>query len=169
MATEVVAPKTAKSNPAILVVVLLVFGLVLGGFGLYRYTMGKESVSWPMVKGKITYSRAEPKKVKTGHEYRPSVKYAYTVDGTSYKGNRITASDVYQKTLSGAKDILKKYPTGGEVSVYYDPADPARALLETGMKKNVYVLLVAAAACFFFAAAIVVSELKKKGARAQGS
>ena len=156
------ASKNTKGNAAIMIVVLVVFGLVLGGFGLYRYNMGKESTHWPFVKGKITYSHAQAHKKKTGHEYLPSVKYTYTVNGRSYTGRRITASDEYQKTLSGAKDILKKYPVGGEVSVYYDPADADTSLLEVGIKKNVYILLGGAVPCILFAAAIVVSVVKKK-------
>lgn len=145
-----------------MIIVLLLFGLVLGGFGLNRYHMGKESQSWPAIRGKITYSHAQSRRVKNSYEYQPSVKYTYFVDKRSHTGKRITASDVYQKTLSGAKDILKKYPVGGEVSVYYDPADPGTSLLETGIKKNVYILLGGAALCFLFATAIIVSELKKQ-------
>ncbi|MBC2715123.1 MAG: DUF3592 domain-containing protein [Desulfobacteraceae bacterium] len=162
MTIEDAAPKSKKSDPAIMIVALLVFGIVFGGLGLYRYNMGKKSISWPAAKGKITYSHAASRRVENSYEYHPSVKYTYSVDRRSYTGKRITASDVYQKTLSGAKDILKKYPVGGEVSVYYDPADPGTSLLETGMKKNVYVLLGGAALCFLFATATIVSELKKK-------
>ncbi len=153
--------RNVKSNAMIMIVVLLVFGLVLGGFGLYRYNTGRESASWPSVKGKITYAHARPKKVKTGHEYLPSVKYTYTVNGRSYTGTRITASDLYQKTLGGAKDILRKYPVGGEVSIYYNPADQGNSLLEIGIVKNVYVLLGGALTCFLLAIAIIMSAIRK--------
>ncbi|MBN2040216.1 MAG: DUF3592 domain-containing protein [Spirochaetes bacterium] len=154
--------KSRKNNPAILVVALLVFGLILGGFGLYKYKTGKESVSWPSVKGKITYSRVEAGRNNKKQEYLPSVKYIYRVNKKLYTGNNITASDVYQKTRGSANTILKKYPVGGEVSVYYNPANPDNSVLETGMRRNVYIMLGAAAFCLFFAVVITVSELKKK-------
>ena len=151
-----------KGDAAILVSVLLVFALVLGGIGLYRFNTGRKSTSWPNLTGKIVYSRAQPHKVKVGHDYLPSVRYTYTLDGETYTGKGITASDVYQKTLSGAKDILRKYPVGAEVSVSYKPDDPTQSVLETGIRKNVYILLGGSALCLVFAAAIVVSRLKAK-------
>ena len=162
MTAEETIPKNTKGNAAILIIALLVFGLVFGGFGLRRYNIGKESGSWPTVKGKVTYSHVDSRRVKNNQEYMASVKYSYSVDGKSYTGSRVTASDVYQKTLGRANDIIKMYPVGGEVSVYYDPADSGTCLLETGIKKNVYLMLGGGLACFFFAGAIIVSELKKK-------
>ncbi|MCK4538713.1 MAG: DUF3592 domain-containing protein [Candidatus Krumholzibacteria bacterium] len=162
MTTEEAVPKNAKGNAAILIIALVIFGLVFGGFGLRRYNIGKESGNWPTVKGKVTYTHADSRRVNSKQEYQATVKYTYTVDGKSYTGKRITASDVYQKSLSGANDIIDKYPVGGEVSVYYDPADPGTALLDAGMKKNVYLMLGGGLACFFLAGAIIASELKKK-------
>ncbi len=155
----------AKSNAMIMLVILLIFGLVLGGVGVYRYKLGQKSADWPSVKGKITYSHAQPRKAKTGHEYMPTVKYNYIVNGTSYTGTRITSSDEYQKTLTGAEDILRDYPVGKDVSVYYDSSNPRVSLLETGIKRNVYVLLLGAAACFFFSFSIVTSMLKKRNSK----
>jgi len=163
MTTAPAVSKREGSNPAVLIAALLVFGLVLGGFGLYRYSMGRESGSWPAVKGKITYARPEPRKVKKGTYYHAGVRYTYTVKGRSYTGTRITASDEHQKTRGGAKDVLRKYPVGGQVSVYYNPDEPGMSLLETGMQKNVLVLLGGAAVCLFLAGAVTVSVLKKKG------
>ena len=162
MAREVAVPKSKKSSPVTMVVILLVFGLIFGGFGYYKYNMGKESVSWPTIKGTMMQARAVPKKLEHSNEYQLFVKYTYTVDGKSYTGNHITAFDEYQKTLSRANDVLKKYPVGGEVSVYYDPADPGLSVLETGATKNVSWLLWVGVICFFLATAIIVSEVKKK-------
>ena len=163
MSADETASKSQGSNPAILIAALLIFGLVLGGFGMYRYNMGRESGSWPVVQGKITYARPEPRRVKSRTQYHPGVRYTYTVNGRSYTGNRITASEIYQKSRSGAEDILRKYPVGGQIPVHYNPADPGVSLLETGLPKNVLVLLGGAAACLFFAGAITVSVLKKRG------
>jgi len=161
MSDGAVQGSNRKGDAAILVSVLLIFGLVLGGFGLYRYRKGRESAAWPTVRGKVVYSHAEPHKVETGHHYRPAVKYTYTVSGKAYTGKAITASDEYQKTLGGANDILREYPVGSDVSVAYNPDDPGQAVLKTGLRKNTYVLLAGSVVCFAFAGAIVVSRLKK--------
>jgi len=154
--------KTKQASPAILVVALLAFGVVLGGFGLYRYQLGNESASWPSVQGTITQSRAQSTRRDGKQEYMPSVHYTYSVDGASHTGTRITASDVYQKTRSGAEDILRSYPVGAEVAVFYDPGAPEKSVLEAGMPKNVYVLLFAAAACILLAVAVGVSAAKSR-------
>ena len=151
-----------KSNPVIIIIALLAFGLIFGGFGLYKYNTGKQSVSWPIVQGKMTHARAVPTTIQNRHKYRLSVTYTYTIDGKSYTGDRITASDGYQKTLSSAKNILSKYPVGGEISVYYSPTNPGSSVLETGANKNTSMLLWGGAICFLLATAIIVAELKKK-------
>jgi hypothetical protein len=43
------------------------------------------------------------------------------------------------------QQILAKYPQGSAVSVYYDPADPAESVLETGINTFAYVVMVGAA------------------------
>ena len=151
-----------KGNGLILIAALLVFGLVFGGFGLYRYNMGRDSASWPSEKGKITYSHARPHQKKSGNVYMPSVRYNYTVKGKHYVGSRISASDEYQKTFGGAQDILRPYPVGQTVSVYYDPSDPATSLIEKGITANVYVMMGGAIACFFFAGLIAVSMIRQR-------
>jgi hypothetical protein len=162
MAEEKAVSESKKSNPVIIVIALLAFGFVFGGFGFYKYNIGKKSASWPVVQGKMTYARAVPTKVNNSQEYRLSVKYTYSVDGKSYSGDRITASDGYQKTRRKANDVLKKYPVGKEVSVYYSPSDPSLAVLKTGANKNAFMLMSGGVICFLLAAVIIVSELKKR-------
>ena len=169
MAKEDATQKNKKSNPVFMIVILLTFGLIFGGVGLYRYNLGKKSVTWPAVKGKMTHARAVPTTVNKQQEYQLSVKYRYTVDGKSYTGERVTVSDNYQKTRSLANEVLKKYPVGGEVSVYYNPANPGSSVLKTGMNKNVSLPLGIAVVCFLLATAIIVSEFKKKKLKGGGS
>ena len=90
------------------------------------------------------------------------MKYTYQAAGRSYVGNRISASDTHQKSLSGADKILRKYPAGGQVTVYYNPDEPGVALLEPGMPKNVFVLLACAVACFGLAVLITISAVRQK-------
>jgi len=157
------ASQEKKGNsPGILVLVLLGFAVVLGGFGGFKYKIGKESTSWPTVSGKVTYSHAETTRKDKRNQYRPAVKYSYTVDGRGYVGARITASDQIQKNISSAKDILRKYPVGAQVVVHYDPGDPGRAVLVPGLPGNVYVMLAAAAACIVLAVLVGVSALRRR-------
>lgn len=154
--------RNKKSDAMILIGVLIIFGLVFGGFGVYKYNIGKQSSDWPSETGKITYSHMNSKQVDGKTEYQASVKYSYTVDGTEYKGDQVTSSDVYFKSMLSANEVVDRYPTGSEVSVHYNPDKPNTAVLETGIKKNVYLLIGGGLVCFLLAIAILVSSLKKK-------
>jgi hypothetical protein len=162
MKTDDQMTKNTGSNAVILILALVGFGVVFGGFGLYRYQTAKKSLTWPSTTGTISYARAESHKADKGYQYMPSVRYAYVVNQKSYTGNRITASDTYEKTKSRADVILRDYPVGGAVTVYYDPAKPGDSVLVTGMKANVYLLMAAGIFCLFFAVAIAVSALRRK-------
>jgi len=149
--------ETHRSSPFILVVVLLVFGVVLGGVGFMRYTTARASAEWPTVNGTVTSSRVQTTRRDGKNEYMPRVQYSYVVDGQSFSGTRITASDEYQKNRGSADDILGRYPSGTAVTVFYDPQDPARAVLEQGLPGNVKVLLGAGVACLALAVLIGIS------------
>jgi hypothetical protein len=59
---------------------------------------------------------------------QPLVHYEYTVGGRTYRCSRVSVAE----EVDGAelRAILKRYPVGQAVTVYYDPARPERALLE---------------------------------------
>jgi hypothetical protein len=152
------------SNPLILVGVLLLFGLVFGGVGLQRYSVARASSDWPSVQGQITSGRIQTTQRDGKNEYMPTVRYSFTVEGRGYSGSRITASDEYQKNRGSAQDILARYPVGGQVEVFYNPADPGVAVLEKGMPGNVKVLLVTGGLCLAFSVLIGVSALRGRSA-----
>ncbi|MFH2052469.1 MAG: DUF3592 domain-containing protein [bacterium] len=151
-----------QGNPLILIIALFVFGLVLGGFGMNRYKMGKASEGWPTVTGTIISSRTQTRQTDGKNEYMPSLSYSYTVEGRNLVGSRITASEVYQKNRQSAEEIVRRYAVGTEVQVHYDPEAPERAVLEPGLPGNVKILLGGGGVCIFLAVAISVSVVKKK-------
>ena len=63
----------------------------------------------------------------------PLVVYEYEVDGVKYVSNRVRVEDVHGPTMGGvlyAGPLLKRYPKGATVTVYYNPADPSVSALE---------------------------------------
>ena len=71
--------------------------------------------------------------------------YAYQVGGRDYRSTRLYAG---RPVLSGspkiAEAIIAKYPPGASVSVFYNPANPAEAMLEPLNFENAKVALIAA-------------------------
>ena len=63
----------------------------------------------------------------------PMVVYEYEVNGTKYISNRVRVQDASGPTMGGAlyaNPLLKRYPKGATVTVYYNPQNPRESALE---------------------------------------
>jgi hypothetical protein len=69
--------------------------------------------------------------------YKPVVVYQYTVGGASYRGDRLSfGGEPTDGSHSEAEGIVSAFPKGKPVAVQYDPADPARAVLYSGVRQE---------------------------------
>ena len=100
------------------------------------------SVGWAAVSGRIIKSRMVKSRGSNGETaWQPEVQYQYEVAGKSFSGARI-AYHLSGGTTAGASAMtLNEYPVGQTVTVYYDPAAPARAALENGAGPNNWIFL----------------------------
>ncbi len=101
----------------------ILFGLISAAASLGDFRNGQESLSWPSTEGEVTLSVR-----RRGKSRLKPLEYRYTVSGTTYLGTRAA----YMRTPY-VKPIHETYRTGQRVTVYYDPADPERAVLEPGV------------------------------------
>jgi hypothetical protein len=85
---------------------------------------------WPSVPGRITESKAEHSPNFTGLSL--TVRYTYSVNGTPCSCNKISWSGQSGSDAT-AREYLRKYPAGTAVTVYYNPANPTDAVLETNL------------------------------------
>ena len=87
---------------------------------------------WPSTTGRVITSRAEVHGGRDSTYVLPRVVFMYTVGAVEYKGERIMFEDKFFHTYSSgeAYDMVDKYPVGADVTVYYNPANPAEATLE---------------------------------------
>ncbi|MDI6769063.1 MAG: DUF3592 domain-containing protein [Anaerolineales bacterium] len=94
------------------------------------------SQGWPATQGQILEARiAESTSTDsdgdTSTSYSPAVKFTYNVAGQEYKGNKITFGFTQgYRNYAKAQAALARYPLGAQVTIYYDPANPADAVLE---------------------------------------
>ncbi len=67
-----------------------------------------------------------------GISCRYNIRYTYEVNKVLYLGNMVNLGPHKESGNcgKGAKIVLDKYPTGKEVTVYYDSASPEKSLLE---------------------------------------
>jgi uncharacterized protein DUF3592 len=118
---------------------ILVLFSGVGIYALYQVYRGRkqadESASWQSTHGTVTgsslgqstnYSDSGPTV-----SYFPIVRYSYSVVGQPYTGERIAFGLGESSSRSAkAQKMLDGYPVGRPVTVYYDPANPAQAVLE---------------------------------------
>ncbi len=92
----------------------------------------RQAKSWLPAAGRILSSgietrrhqfEGEPETVKNV----PAVKYEFTVGARTVDGTRISIGDEIGLDIEAT---LKRYPAGAEVTVYYDPRDPTKCVLE---------------------------------------
>ena len=129
-------------------VILGLTGLALLGVGLRRMRRASLSRDWPRVPGTIqsstTVSRPAPALSLEGEDeeaaarppqmlHRPEVTYTYTVNGRAFTGSALGLEQVEISDESRARAHAARYTPGAPVTVFHDPADPSRALLEPGV------------------------------------
>ena len=130
------------------------FALGFGGFGLimlliYSSALMRASASrnWPSVEGRIDSSHVGRVASSRGgrsstSNYKPEIKYSYSVKGNSYAGSHIGFGVPILGWQFGAEQVVARYPTGAARTVYYDPQNPAQAVLERKMQNNAAALIV---------------------------
>lgn len=115
---------------------------ILGGmlflvFGIWGLIRGWETKNWPGLPGTIINSEVRQFDRLDSDEdlvtrYRVNVRYRYDVAGEEYIGTKQRFGLQLHKTRSTAQDEKKRYPSGKEVRVFYNPEDPSVAVLVTG-------------------------------------
>lgn len=69
--------------------------------------------------------------------------YSYEIKGISYEGKKPFFANSF-KNLKGKRmwDLIKKYPEGKQVIVFYNPSNPKISTLEPGRKDGVITALI---------------------------
>lgn len=117
--------------------------LILAGFVplFLQDRLVAEASDWPSVQGRIEAARvtSESRRQSSGRRtgvsrsrlhYFARVEYRYTVSGTIYVNDDIwvTGGGSY-RSYEEAEAVVRAYPAGGPVQVFYSPADPRRSAL----------------------------------------
>ncbi len=114
----------------------IIITLTLGAIGVVLLVAGflaarsrGKSKDWPTATGQILASTINYRRDSHGSRSAyPLVMYAYQVEGTQYQSQRIHfGGEVGGSAMTG---IVKRYPVGAQVPVYYNPQNPADAVLE---------------------------------------
>jgi hypothetical protein len=131
--------------------------------------------NWPTTMGVVTVAemsdestanRSVPKNTESRalieSGYLAVVEYEYEVDGKQYSSRVINILGV---GLDDPMGVIERYPVGAEVTVHYDPNDPAEAALETDIGPQPYyaAAMIASPALFGIIFLILGAVVAKKG------
>ncbi|MCM8538379.1 MAG: DUF3592 domain-containing protein [Lentisphaeraceae bacterium] len=139
--------------------VFIVFGSSVSYFGFTNGKNGKESPSWPTVNGTVTRS-----KVKfSSNGYFPSIMYRYTIDGKEYETFGIDYGRIVEGSQAHAfaKNIVKRFPLGSQVDVYYDPLDPGESVLIPGGTSASWFIVAFGGVFIFIGLLVPISFVRK--------
>ncbi|MDH5527744.1 MAG: DUF3592 domain-containing protein [Nitrospirota bacterium] len=95
----------------------------------------RASTSWPTAPGVLTDVSATPINPDSGGSLRyqqARISFRYQVGGAIYAGNRIRLIPRTYTDRQHQVEALSPYRKGGRITVHYNPADPAVAVLEPG-------------------------------------
>ena len=122
--------------------ILSVFVLAGTGSLIYAwiaYQRGQQSLAWPSVAGSVTASSVTASTSSSSNSdstptttYYPAVTYDYSVSGQVLSSTRIGVGGATSRSEQAAAAIAAQYPIGKKVDVWYDPANPAYAVLVRG-------------------------------------
>lgn len=114
--------------------------------------LGIASRQWSHTRGAVVKSWIEEREGDGGRAYYPNVEFRYEVDGRSFEGKEWTHR-AQDGTSESAEAVLNRFPKGQSVDVFFDPADPARSVLEQGIVVKPFII------CFVVAALLGIIGL----------
>jgi hypothetical protein len=122
--------------------------LAAGALGVRR---GLRTYSWRRAEGRVVRSLVGRETEATGEgtvdHYRAEVRYRYEAAGAPREGSALHASDRGSPSRARAERLAARYPEGARVAVFYDPAEPDRAVLERGIGSGPVALLLWGGLC----------------------
>ncbi len=134
--------KATNNYYAYLAPISFFFGVSLCLFSVYKIVVSSSASEWRETQGTII--KSEIVKVPD-HPSQPHVVYEYIVNGERFTSDEIAFLNVTGGSL-GDKTVAA-YSRGKIVSVYYDPNNPARSVLEPKLSIVAYFMLAAGALC----------------------
>jgi hypothetical protein len=69
------------------------------------------------------------------------IEFTYTVNGQRYTNDTVSYKGFVGTTLEPARRLKTRFPLQARVPVYYDPANPRRAVLDPGVESGDWAMI----------------------------
>jgi Protein of unknown function (DUF3592) len=106
---------------------LAAIGLLAVAVSFWLWRMNRKAASWPSVSGEIIASSLEQDPHDAGDSV--SITYRFAVANRNFSSSQITYG-ARSNSAPAKERLVAAYPVGRKVTVYYDPRNPASAVLE---------------------------------------
>jgi hypothetical protein len=120
---------------SLILVVTAIGGLGISLWGWRIMQTSRRVAQWPTVTGQIALSELNG----SDNDLLPDIRYRYQVDGQSYDSRFEFPSGTHPLPEFNRR-YVEKYPRGAEVTVYYNPQQPADSTLEPGAQGDWMIL-----------------------------
>ena len=120
----------------IFAIFFMAFGVWAIMDGTQRALEGVRARNWPTAPGRVLIARYDQWRTQKGVRIAGlciDIQYIYKVGDEVLEGRRVNTGWRCFGNQRHLEALLKRYPSGKGVEVFYDPEDPARALLEPGL------------------------------------
>lgn len=137
-----------ESAPPSRLVAALLLVMAIAGIGveiaMIRVFLGSLAVQrWPTAQGTIRHSELTTQYVMgSGTRYEAKIRYDYSVNGQSFSSSTVRTRGEASERQFDIEGLVKRYPVGKVVTVFYGPDDPAKSYLEAGPDVINYVLII---------------------------
>ncbi|MDB5600751.1 MAG: hypothetical protein JWN71_2795 [Xanthobacteraceae bacterium] len=117
---------------------LIVFAAV------YKYVEVRQAARWPSVPGRVVRSGQETRRVRSGgpdsDDTEPrnfaKIVYEYTIADRKYRCDRVSIGEDLGNFQ--VAETIARYPVGKPVTVYYDPNERSKAVLERDLPPGIW-------------------------------
>lgn len=141
---------------------IFLFGIFLLLHFFHLFIASNNTKKWIPVKGKVLTSNIDCIGYigeDADRSYKTKIEYQYDVDGESYISKKVFYGDYIRANMPyRAKKIIKKYGKHQTITVYYNPDNPKKSVLETGVNPIIYKALFAGFCLISVSIVIMVNE-----------
>lgn len=120
----------------------VLLGAAAAGWGFIVLEKQKASFQWPATSGSIVQADRVIIPAHGSLHYRADVMYSYKINGARYVSRQIS---LWSADLEGydsiSKPFVEAHTAGMDVAVYYDPKNPANAVLLPGANEKLNELM----------------------------
>jgi len=155
---------TDKANDKSLLGFIIFLILLLGWFTFSLLTSYKalQTRTWTETEGTVTSACVKKLNSQKGKDkYKPVISYNYEIGGAIYSSDKYNLSLGYGDE-DWAEGIIANYPAASKLTVHYNPENPAKAVIITGISPRNLEMLLISGALFVFLLVLYIRQLRKK-------